>query len=67
MNLEQQALEVERATGIGIEVYGFDLGSGLPVDSTSATCRTIGQRASTGWTRPRCGLGCRGRSCSSAT
>jgi hypothetical protein len=30
VNLEQHAAEVERATGIAIEVYGFDLGSGLP-------------------------------------
>jgi hypothetical protein len=30
VNLEQQAQEVERMTGIGIEVYGFDLGCGLP-------------------------------------
>jgi hypothetical protein len=32
-NLEHHASEVEKATGIRIDVYGFDLGSGLPPHS----------------------------------
>ncbi len=47
LELERLAGEASDASGVAIDVYGFDSGRASPSQSTTATCRRCGRRAGT--------------------